>query len=326
MIAREVLKSHRKQWLARALIAGGICLLAGELIARFGFGLGTPPLSVTHPTIEYMFRPNQDVRRFENRILINEYGMRSGSFPEKKGESEYRVMIFGDSIINGGNLTDHSELATTEFQNYLEKRLNCRVNVGNISAGSWGPGNWRAYLNHFGAFDADVIFLVVSSHDYADNPTFKPLSELTHPTVSPTSALWEGIERYLPRYLPQFGRETNRAEPHLASSDEVHEDVAKGLNDLRDFLLIAQESAKQVVVLQYWSKDEIASGKPEPGNIEIKKLCDELSLPVISLEQYFSDDIQSGRNPFRDEIHPNDDGQKLLFQGFVDAYESLSRE
>ncbi|MCW4153907.1 hypothetical protein OM427_30890 [Halomonas sp. 18H] len=51
-------------------------VVIGELVARYGLGLGTPPLSVSHPKIEYMFAPNQDVSRFHNRQLFNEYGMR----------------------------------------------------------------------------------------------------------------------------------------------------------------------------------------------------------------------------------------------------------
>lgn len=57
-------------------------LAGGEAFARFGLGLGTPPLSVADPRYEYMFKPDQDVKRFGNRVFINEYGMRSDPLPE----------------------------------------------------------------------------------------------------------------------------------------------------------------------------------------------------------------------------------------------------
>ena len=34
-------------------IAVVLALAGGELFARFSLGLGTPPLSITHPPIEY---------------------------------------------------------------------------------------------------------------------------------------------------------------------------------------------------------------------------------------------------------------------------------
>ena len=176
-------------------------LFTGELVARYALGLGNPPLSQPHPTIEYLFKPNQDVKRFNNRVLINAYGMRSHQFPKQKPAGEFRLMVFGDSVLNGGNLTDHENLGTKIAQKELEGLLGKPVQVGNISAGSWGPGNWLAYAKEFGFFGADLVVLVASSHDIADNPTFAPLDPNTHPQKAPVSALIEGAVRYLPHYL-----------------------------------------------------------------------------------------------------------------------------
>ena len=174
-----------------------------ELFARYGLGLGTPPLSVVHPTIEYLYKPDQDVYRFGNHFIVNHYGMRSRDFSAHKSDlAEYRVMVFGDSVVNGGNLTDHANLATTMLESRLSDRLKRPVIVGNISAGSWGPGNWLAYGKEYGFFDADCVILVISSHDAEDNPTFEPLNPNTHPTEKPLLALSEAVFRYLPRYLP----------------------------------------------------------------------------------------------------------------------------
>ena len=68
-----------KRWL---IPLAAICalLLAGEWFARSVLGLGDPPLSITHPRIEYLYAPNQDVRRFGKRFLVNDYSMRSAPF------------------------------------------------------------------------------------------------------------------------------------------------------------------------------------------------------------------------------------------------------
>ena len=66
-----------------------------------------------------MYKPDQDVMRFGKRFIINHYGMRSENFPAKNVDKEIRLMVFGDSVVDGGNLTDHADLATTLLQNRL---------------------------------------------------------------------------------------------------------------------------------------------------------------------------------------------------------------
>ena len=201
-----------------------------EVLSRYYLGLGTPPLSVAHPTIEYMFKPNQEVTRFGNRFVINRYGMRTDDFPAQKRPGELRIMVYGDSVVNGGNLTDHAGLATTMLRRELEARTGRDVVVGNISAGSWGPGNWLAYAREYGFFGADMIVLVISSHDSGDVPTFQPLDPATHPTESPVSAFWEGIERYVPRYIQGLaGVGTDKKVATEIRSPEVS---TRGLGDL----------------------------------------------------------------------------------------------
>jgi hypothetical protein len=152
---------------------------------------------MTHPSIEYLYQPNQDVRRFGNRILINAYGMRSPDFPAlKQDPDERRILVFGDSVLNGGAQTDHEALATSILSRQLADVWHKPLVVGNVSAGSWGPGNWLAYAREYGLFDADAVVLVMSSHDTADNPTFAPLNPNTHPTECPWTAVGEGLTRY----------------------------------------------------------------------------------------------------------------------------------
>lgn len=286
-------------------------IVVGELFAQYYLGLGTPPLFITHPRIEYMLKPNQDVYRFGNHIIINKFGMRTKPFAVSKADGELRIMVFGDSVLNGGGLTDHAALATT----LLQERINIvkqRAVVGNISAGSWGPGNWLAYAKEYGFFGADIVVLVISSHDYVDTPTFEALNENTHPTKEPASALVEAITRYLPRYLPQFNASGAVNESDRFEEKNGEELALKGLNDLKDFLELAKSNSTNVVVLQHWEKSEIEKGFPKIGYQRILEVCKSASVPCISLEPYFSQSIKSGDNPYRDNIHPNQNGQKLI--------------
>lgn len=297
-------------------------ILAGELFARIGLGLGTPPLSIRHPTIEYMFRPKQDVYRFGNHILINQYGMRSEDFPAGRlGSDEIRVMVFGDSVLNGGSQTDHESLATTLLSKELTQGQNGRTTVGNVSAGSWGPGNWLAYAKEYGFFDADIVILVLSSHDYADNPSFAPLNPSTHPVQRPKSALTEGLSRYLPMYWNKWRNSENKNHDkrQIVTQSINPADIQKGLQDLGDFLTLARTESQTVIVFLHLEKQELESGQIKEGHYKIVELCEQLGIPAVSLEPFYRESINRGVDIYRDEIHTNEAGQKVLADAMLSS-------
>ncbi len=313
----------RKKRIISIVLILAIVFATGELFARFGLGLGSPPLSQAHSQIEYLFQPNQDVQRFGNRVLINAYGMRSQAFPVKKPEGEFRVMVFGDSVLNGGNLTDHDTLATTLLAERLAAAKGMPVVVGNISAGSWGPGNWLAYSREFGFFDADVVLVLISSHDIGDNPTFAPLDPNTHPQETPMSALVEGMERYLPRYLPSW----TAALTQVAAGDPTappagtndNQAIAQGSADLRAFLDFARAQVPRVLVAQFPDRSELEPGGLQPGYELIKSIGQESEAEVVSVFPDIKAALDRGENPYRDNIHVNDVGQAVLANAFFDA-------
>lgn len=140
-------------------------LVCIELILRFAYGFCSAPLYVEDPDYEYIYAPNQTVRRFGNTIRTNSLSMRS---EELSPSDSVTVLLIGDSVVNGGSLTDNEELASTLLEKRLSAELGKRVRVLNISAGSWGPDNIAAYLNKHGVFNAKVMGLVASSHDAFD--------------------------------------------------------------------------------------------------------------------------------------------------------------
>jgi lysophospholipase L1-like esterase len=290
-----------------------VILVSAELAARFVLGLGTPPLTITHPTIEYLFAPNQVVNRFGNWILINSVGMRSPDFSATKSPDEFRALAFGDSVLNGGNLTDHENLATTILAKELSSTRARPVTVGNVSAGSWGPGNWLAYAQECGFFESDVVLLLISSHDIADNPTFAPLNPHTHPQVRPMFAFWEGVTRYLPRYLPSL----SKAEPAVSQAGGA--DIERGRRDLEAFLKLARDSKALVVLVQFPERSELEAAKPAQGYYEIKSLAQQLGIETVSAFPLMAAALARGENPYRDNIHVNDLGQRLLAELFLEV-------
>ena len=209
----------RRSLLAGMFLFASVALL--ELFARIALGLGDPPLTQRDPGIDYLFVPGT-YHRFGNTIHYNSFSMRADEIsPTKQNPDELRVLVMGDSVLNGGALTDDQDLATFIAQQRLRERLGRPVWVGNVSAASWGPGNLLAYADRFGWFDADVVIFLLSSHDVRDVPGFQADLGPNFPLSRPSLALTEGLTRYLPRYLPAVATARVQGSQDLHERDEV---------------------------------------------------------------------------------------------------------
>jgi hypothetical protein len=293
------------------------------LFARFYLGLGDPPLSQADPEIEYLFKPNQACRRFGNRIKYNQYSMRSEEFAAHKARAdELRVLVVGDSVVNGGALTDQSELATTLLEQRLASDLKRPVVVGNISAGSWGPPNELAYLKRYGLFDADVLVIVLSSHDYADVPTFEPVVGVNpgYPDHKPLLALSDGFERYV---LPRLKGTTTANEGWVAANGPAKAaDVEACMTALREMIAMARAGGARVIVAQHLERSETLAA-PQPGHEAIAREARRDGVTPVELAPGFDAARRGGEDPYRDAIHPSAAGQRAMAQILADAIEEL---
>lgn len=299
-------------------VAGGLLVLLGlaEIYARVVLGLGNPPLWMADREIEYLAQPSKSYRRFGNRITYNAYSMRSRDFARQKADpAELRVLVTGDSIVNGGAETDQEALATTLLERRLSEALGRPVVVGNVSAGSWGPPNFLAYFNRFGLFDCDVLVMVVNSRDYADAPNFRPLAGRNLPEHRPLLALQELWTKYLPRYLGEKLETGDHSRPPPVSA----EDVKMCLAALREVTRLARASGTAVVLAQHLRRTEL-QGKPETGHHEIARVAAELGIEPVQLGPAFARSLQEGLSPYHDRGHPNDHGQRIIAEVL---YESI---
>jgi lysophospholipase L1-like esterase len=284
-----------------------------EWAARTLLGLGDPPLSVPHPTIEYLFKPGM-YRRFGNIVTINSHHMRSREIPEnKKPPSELRVLLFGDSVVNGGALTDQKDLASEILEQQLRNSLGGSVTVGNVSAGSWGPGNLLAYEKAFGFFDADIIVVVLNSGDIGDNPTGKPIVGFDpgFPSAAPAFAVGELLTRYVAVRVNRLLKSRAPAPSQSASLPE--EAVARSIQDLAEFCEDARRAKAEVLLVHFPDRREI-DGKMMPGHAIIRRFADEAEIPLIELTELIRATLAAGQNPYRenDPIHPNSIGQRMI--------------
>ncbi len=282
--------------------------MAIELVARTVLGLGQPPLMMEDPDTEYRLLPSKTYRRFGYRYHVNAYSMRSEDFPAKKADpDELRVMILGDSVINGGAQVPQAELATEILRRDLSRDLGRVVTVGNVAAGSWGPPNLLAYVRKFGLFQADVVVIVLSSHDVDDIPTGQKVVgiEPEFPGQTPWLATEELIGRYILRAIRRKGGASPCAEkPDPAASAQALEALALLIRESRN-------SGAQVLIAQHLERGE-APGREREGHEAIARVATAEHVPVIQLGPAFARAISEGRNPYRDEIHPTQAGQALL--------------
>lgn len=284
--------------LASALII--IILL--ELSLRLIWGFGDNLLFKTHQAYEYELKPLQNCRRFGNSLITNEYGMRSQ--PLRPGS--IKILGFGDSVINGGVLTSHEELATSLLSNGLSAALKNDVQFLNISAPSWEPDNAFAFLQTHGHFDADMFMLFVNHKDAFDSMTFEPVVGIhpAFPSNNYTSALIELIHRYLFPRLKAFLKGKTFSHDAWNTSPEQNASFNSGFNN---FFHYCNQNNIPLVIYLLPSSDEILAQKLNDGSSHIREFAKSKHITLIEgIHEEFS------QEHFRDMLHLNASGQKHL--------------
>jgi hypothetical protein len=293
-----------------------VSLGIGEAICRFAIGLGHPPLYQADGQMEYLLQPSKTYHRFHNRFAVNRYGMRADDFPpHKSSPNELRVLVVGDSIVYGGVLIDQSEIDTEILKRDLVSELHRQVVVGNASAKSWGPPNELAYLKRYGTLDADVVVLELSSHDYADAPTFVPVVGISadYPDKTPPLALVDLFETYLlPRYL-HVGTTPAGIDKTMINMAESERDIAECRDAEREFFRLARLQGAKVALVQHLSLPEL-NGKYQRGYYANQVIAKEENVSNVDDADELRLSLAAGKNPFSpgDPLHLNRAGQVIL--------------
>lgn len=300
----------------RLAVIAVIALVAAELVCRFAIGLGTPPLYQVDEKMEYLLQPSRTYYRFHKRFSVNQYSMRSDDFPlQKSSPNELRVIVVGDSIIYGGVLIDQRDIDTEILKRDLLQQLGRPVVVGNASAKSWGPPNELAYLQRYGTLHADVVVLELSSHDYADAPTFVPVVGISaaYPAKTPRFALFDLFETYiLPRYT-HFGATPEGIDKTMINESQSPEDIAMCRDAERDFFRFARAHRAKVALMQHLSLPEV-NGDYQPGYYANQAVAKEENVPYVDDDAELREKLKLGENAFYPDnvLHLNEMGQKVL--------------
>jgi hypothetical protein len=297
--------------------------LITELVLRWIVGLGDPPLYQSEPSMEYMLQPSKTYLRFGNRIFVNRYGMRSADFPPQKSSSrELRILVVGDSVIYGGVRIGQREIDTEILRRNLQRQYRKPVVVGNISAKSWGPPNELAYLKRFGTFDADVVILVLSSHDYADAPSFVPVVGVVgeYPEKRPWSAMGDLLTTYiLPSYF-HWGATPPEVDHTQGATAGSERDIAVCREaEIALYRMVRSRGAK-VVLVQHLSQTELTAGFM-PGYFANQSVAVSENVPHLDDATVLRGQLNAGKAPFYpgDPLHLDRPGQEALAQTLQSA-------
>ena len=248
--------------LAIILILGVLGLFGLMEVGFRLLGFGSPLLYVADPEVGYLLAPNQYTRRFGNRILVNQYSMRSSPLEIIRPASTLRVLIVGDSIANGGWWTDQddtiSSLLTRSLQGGDIGTFN-EVEVLNASANSWSPRNELAYLQRFGTFNSQFVVLLINTDDlFGTAPTSLPVGcDRNYPDHKPILALAEFWQRYIIK--PQ---------PMAAVQSESGDIVGINLEAISTIQAFTREHNSQFLLVMTPLWREV--GEPGPRDYEIK--------------------------------------------------------
>ena len=286
-----------KKRLYRYSLITVVLLLIGEIVLRIYPGVGERPLYEVDSFCEYKLQPNQNISRFRNSYQTNSYGMRSGKVSDKNKKN---VLLFGDSVINGGTRVDQKDLSSEILKEKLSEFFQNQVGVHNISAGSWGPENAYRYFEQYVDFDFDMIVMAFSSHDYNDNMHFRSVvgQEPAWPNEQPLSAITDVFSNFLyPKIKSMMGDKYD----YLDGFDD------SAVNPGWD-LFINYCTVNNVPLLVYVHPEasEISNGAFDQSG---KDLINKLKNQKVSFVNGM-DTEQKGN--YIDNIHMNSNGHKLL--------------
>ncbi len=294
-------KQQAKLFLKKFLLIGLVILLI-EFSLRIFFGFGSIPVFVEDKDYEYIFAPDQDIHRLGHHFYTNHYSMRSDALAT---DDNIRILVFGDSILNGGLPTNNEDLATSVLEKKLSLKLRKKVRVLNISASSWGPDNAAAYLKKHGDFGAKMLVLVFSSHDYFDNMGFEREVGVnsSYPAKNPSLAIIDFFQNYL---VPVI--KFRLFPPDIHKNESLYYLNSKNMNSGWDyFIQYSKQKNIPLLVYLHGEKEEALNGSYNKYGKWLAKYLSDAHVPYIA-----DVNLNPDQKFFRDFIHFNKDGQRFM--------------
>lgn len=291
-----------------ALIALGLA----EAFLRSRYGLGDPPIYLADARMGYRLKPNQQVKRYGNRIEINAFSMRGPAISPQRPDNTLRVLLLGDSIINGGWWTDQSDILSTLLQTQLASALSQQfdqIEVLNASANSWGPRNQLGYIARFGLFESQIVLVVLNTDDlFAIAPTSIQVGrDRSYPKRKPLLAIFEAISRLRsPRALPEL---------EALQEQESGDRVGSNLEAIRQIKLRADEKYSHLLLTMTPLRRELEDDGPRDYELRARQrlltFTQREQIPYLDFLPIFQQSANFAEL-YRDHIHLSPQGNQFV--------------
>lgn len=306
-----------KYWIPGSVVG---VLITTEVTLRL-VGLGNPVLVQADSNTGYRFQPNQKIFRFGKNIEYNQYSQRSEPITQKKTPGKLRILMTGDSVLNGGNPTDQSQTITEFFEAKLSASGH-PVEVLNASAGSWGIGNALGYLREFGTFNADAVILQIGTHDLTQPTSTSDVvgRHPSYPNHPPLLAIQEAWTRYAwPNLALKLGLSFAPADLPPTSSNPDGQ-FKQNMESLKQIVTLVRAQKIPVFVLFTPNFDDVVPTPKQPKyKSEFLRMLKSLQVPIIDTHAAWSTlPPKTLETYFRDWVHLAVPGNQAIAQKLFD--------
>ncbi|MBY0436796.1 MAG: SGNH/GDSL hydrolase family protein [Burkholderiales bacterium] len=294
--------------LVKLTMVGFVLLAAAELAARMA-GLHKPLLYL-RTDYGYRVKPSQDLRILGNTVLYNSQGLRAPEIAPHPPEGSIRVLCVGDSITNGGTLTDQPKTYPYILAELL-KGMGISAETLNGSANGWALENQLGWLKAHGIYHADFVVLQVATHDLFQRAASSRLVDL-NPSF-PSRAPVFGLETVLRKaVLPRLGLGADTRDPGYPPDVYTDSDVDRSLRVLERIRQLVVNAGAVLVLMPveqpriFEPSDPLTLG----AKARLRRWAHQSRVPVV--ETSASMNTNGSEGLFRDPIHPNNNGNALM--------------
>lgn len=285
-------------------------LILAELAARVLFGFSMDEPIVFHDKdAEYLLVPGRHVDGY----FVNELSMRGEPVPPVKPEGEFRVLVLGDSVTEGGVDEPLSALATTLAAQQLNGAGDGRTyRILNASTGSWSAVNQLGYIKKFGLVEADAVILVWNSADATDG-----FGSPNAPTSKPRIGLERAARNVQTRLMSMRKRGVVFGEPGGLFA-EANAAALHGIIDR------TEEAGIPFVAIWHPERTEAEGEYRAEQSATIRDVLDDRGIENTPSAPRIRASIAAGGEPYADFIHLSDEGQRLLAELLTETIARLA--
>jgi lysophospholipase L1-like esterase len=259
----------------------------------------------------YRAKPNQDITRFGHRIRFNSQGLRNDDISAVPAAGVVRVLCLGDSITSGGVAVSNDRTYPGQLQALLQAHNDKhKVEVLNASEGGWALANEMGWVLEMGLFGSQVVVLEIGVNDLfqAMAPSSTVGTNVSFPSDRPLLAWQELLHRYA---LPRLGL-TSTADPGVNVGSDQQQQVAPNLLTIQQMVKAVRATGAKPVVL--FIEPPRAARSADAGTADAEdrlfKLLASLQVPLVRPAAQL--EAEGGQALFRDAIHPNDAGNRVI--------------